>query len=50
MQILTNYMGQSPSWEADRSLVSQEIPRILWVHYVWATVEDFWPPKSNHCC
>jgi len=29
-------MGQSPSWAANRSLASQEIPRILWsqkVHY-----------------
>ena len=31
----TNYMEQSP-WEADRSLISQEISPILWklkVHY-----------------
>jgi hypothetical protein len=29
-------MEQSPSWEANRSSASQEIPRILWnpeVHY-----------------
>jgi hypothetical protein len=29
-------MEQSPSWEANRSLASQEIPRVLWklkVHY-----------------
>jgi hypothetical protein len=27
---LTNYMQQSPSWEANCSSVSQQIPRILW--------------------
>jgi hypothetical protein len=27
--ILTNYMQQSSSWEANRSSASQEIPRIL---------------------
>ena len=26
---LTNSMGQSPSWEANRSSASQKIPRIL---------------------
>ena len=34
--ILTYCMEQNPSWEADRSSASQEIPRILWnlkVHY-----------------
>jgi hypothetical protein len=33
---LTNYMEQSPSWEANRSSTSKEISRILWkasVHY-----------------
>ena len=33
---MTNSMEQSPSWEANISSVSQEIPRILWntkVHY-----------------
>ena len=32
----TNIMEQSPSWEANRSSASQEIPYILWnqkVHY-----------------
>jgi hypothetical protein len=32
----TNFMEQSPSWEANRFSGSQEIPRILWnpeVHY-----------------
>jgi hypothetical protein len=36
MTKLTNYMEQSPSWEANRSSATQEIPRILWnpkVHY-----------------
>jgi hypothetical protein len=28
--LLTDSMQQSPSWEANRFLVSQEIPRILW--------------------
>ena len=28
--ILTDCMEQSPSWEADHSTASQEIPRILW--------------------
>ena len=27
---LTNSMEQSPSWEANTSCASQEIPRILW--------------------
>ena len=34
--LLTYSMEQSPSWEANRFSVSQEIPRILWkpkVHY-----------------
>ena len=33
---LTNSMEQSPSWEANRSSDSQEIPRVIWnlkVHY-----------------
>ena len=33
---ITNYMEQSPSWEANRSSTSQEIPDILWnpnIHY-----------------
>ena len=28
--LLTYYMEQSPSWEANLFSVSQEIPRILW--------------------
>ena len=34
--VLTYCMKQSPSWEANRSSASQEIPNILWnpnVHY-----------------
>jgi len=34
---LTNSTDQRPSWEANRSSASQEIPRILW------------NPKVNHC-
>ena len=33
---LSNYMGHSPSWQANRLSASQEIPHILWkpkVHY-----------------
>jgi hypothetical protein len=33
----TNSMEQSPSWETNKSSVSQEIPRTLWnpkVHYL----------------
>ena len=33
---LSNYIEQSPSWEANRSSATQEIPRILWnpkAHY-----------------
>jgi hypothetical protein len=36
LALLTYSMEQSPSWEADRFLASQEIPRILWnmrAHY-----------------
>ena len=35
--LLTYFMEQSPSWEANRSAASQEIPRILW------------NPKVHHC-
>jgi len=41
---LTYTMEQSPSWEANRFLSSQEIPRILWNPNIYYRVCKFPPP------
>jgi hypothetical protein len=41
---LTYCMEQSPSWEANLFLASQEIPRILWEQKVHYRIHTFRPP------
>jgi len=38
LSFLTNYMEQSPSWEANIHLASQEITRLLWNPKVYCRV------------
>jgi hypothetical protein len=42
--LLTYFMEQSPSWEANRFAASQEIPRILWNPKVHYRFHNFPPP------
>ena len=44
--LLTYSMEQSPSWEANRFSVSQEIPRILWNPKVHYRIHKCTPPVS----
>ena len=44
IQYLTDSMEQSPSWEANRSSASQEIPRILCIPKVHYRIYKYLPP------
>jgi hypothetical protein len=44
--LLTYFMEQSPSWEANRFAASQEIPRILWNPKVHYRIHKSPPPVS----
>jgi hypothetical protein len=37
-------MEQSPSWEANRSSASQEIPRVIWNPKVYDHIQKHPPP------
>jgi hypothetical protein len=43
---LTHSMQQSPSWEANRFVASQEIPRILWIQKFHYRLHKCPPPVS----
>jgi hypothetical protein len=45
--LLTYSMEQSPSWEANRFVASQEIPRNLWNPKVHYRIHNCLPPVSN---
>jgi hypothetical protein len=45
--LLTYFMEQSPSWEANRFSASQEIPRILWNPKVHYRIHKCPPPIPN---